>query len=343
MKRSGMVQTLAGAILAATMLAAIPLVLGFFGSSHPALDAAGHFRAHLAAFVAIGGLVLLTSPLWKHGLLAIALGLAALSTTLSALTFAGRLNAAAGADTGQRAVYRLLHLNLLHNNPAPEKVLSLVGRVQPDVITLNEVSERWVPRLQQISAMYPYALVCDAPRRVGGVAILSRRPWAFGATGQCSGDLSFAAATIDLGGHRLEVAALHLGWPWPFDQTRQIGALRSRLAALPQTAVIAGDLNAATWSHSVRRIEGAGGLSHVPGIGPTWLSIWLPDALRPYLGLPIDQVFVKGDVTVVSATSLEEVGSDHLPVLVEFSMLGGAGSKDQAETVTAFNSMAKSD
>src|SRR4051794_32521854 len=164
MARSGMAQTLTGAVLAATMLAAIPLVLGFFGNAHPALDSAGHFRAHLAVLVAVGGLVLLASPLWKHGLLAVALGLAALSTTLSALAFAGRVNAAAGADIGQRAVYRLLHLNLLKDNPAPEKVLSLVGRVQPDVITLNEVSERWLPRLQQISAMYPYSIVCDTSR-----------------------------------------------------------------------------------------------------------------------------------------------------------------------------------
>jgi endonuclease/exonuclease/phosphatase (EEP) superfamily protein YafD len=338
MERSGMVQTLTGALLAATMLAAIPLVLGFFGNAHPAFDSAGHFRAHLAVCVAAGGLVLLASPLWKHGLLAVALGLAALSTTLSALAFAGRVNAAAGADTGQRAVYRLLHLNLLKDNPAPEQVLSLVGRVQPDVITLNEVSERWMPRLQQISTMYPYSIVCDAQRRVGGVAILSRRPWAFGATGRCSGDPSFAVATIDLGGHRLEVAALHLSWPWPFEQMQQIGALGNPLAALPETALVAGDLNAATWSASVRRIEAAGGLAHVAGIGPTWLSRRLPDTLRPYFGLPIDQIFVKGDVAIVSARTLEAVGSDHLPVLVEFSLLGGAEPKQDVETATAFNS-----
>jgi len=338
MERSGMAQTLTGAVLAATMLAAIPLVLGFFGNAHPALDSAGHFRAHLAVLVAVGGLVLLASPLWKHGLLAVALGLAALSTTLSALAFAGRVNAAAGADNGQRAVYRLLHLNLLKDNPAPEKVLSLVGRVQPDVITLNEVSERWLPRLQQISAMYPYSIVCDTSRRVGGVAILSRRPWSFGATGRCSDDPPFAVATIDLGGHRLEVAALHLGWPWPFDQMEQVAALRNSLAALPQTALVAGDLNAATWSASVKRIEAHGGLGHIAGIGPTWLSRRLPDTLRPYFGLPIDQVFAKGDVAIVSARTLEAVGSDHLPVLVEFSLPGGAEPRQAVETATAFSS-----
>ena len=53
--------------------------------------------------------------------------------------------------------------------------------------------------------------------------------------------------------------------------------------------------------------------------GPTWLYRALPELLR-FAGLPIDQVFAKGDVVVHSVGTLEAVGSDHLPVLVEFSL-----------------------
>ena len=77
----------------------------------------------------------------------------------------------------------------------------------------------------------------------------------------------------------------------------------------------------------MRRIEADGGLAHVAGIGPSWLDRRLPDALRPYAGLPIDQVIAKGDIVILSAKTLEAVGSDHLPVLVEFSLLGGASRK----------------
>ena len=74
--------------------------------------------------------------------------------------------------------------------------------------------------------------------------------------------------------------------------------------------------------------------THVAGIGPSWLDRRLPDVLRPYAGLPIDQVFAKGDVAILSAKTLEAVGSDHLPVLVEFSLLGGK-PEDDAVTATA--------
>ena len=49
------------------------------------------------------------------------------------------------------------------------------------------------------------------------------------------------------------------------------------------------------------------------------MSRRLPDGFRSF-GLPIDQVFSKGDVEVHSVRTLEDSGSDHRPVLVEFSI-----------------------
>ena len=338
MQRADLTHKAITAVFAATMLVSIPLVLGFFADRHPAFDSIGHFRAHLAVLLAAGGLLLLASRYWRQGLLATALGAAALWTTLSSFSFPGQVNAAAGTGAGERAVYRLLQLNLRFDNGTPEKVLSLIGRVKPDVITLDEVSAAWRPRLQQISAMYPFATVCASSRPFGGTAMLSRRPIAFGGAGRCLSDGSLAMAPVDFGGHRLEVSALHLTWPWPFKQPTQLDAIAGPLAVTGETALLAGDLNAATWSAAVRRIEGASGLTHIAGIGPSWLDRRLPDALRPYAGLPIDQVFAKGDIMILSAKTLEAVGSDHLPVLVEFSLLGGAAPEENAETATALNS-----
>ncbi len=39
-----------------------------------------------------------------------------------------------------------------------------------------------------------------------------------------------------------------------------------------------------------------------------------------FAGLPIDNVFVRGNVVVHSIERLEAVGSDHVPILVEFSV-----------------------
>jgi endonuclease/exonuclease/phosphatase (EEP) superfamily protein YafD len=325
----------ATAVLAATVLASVPLVLGFFADRHAALDTLGHFRVHLAVAVAIGGLALMASRFWKHGLLSVALGAAAFWTALPAFPFGVSHGAAASEDAGEQAVYRLLQLNLRFDNRTPGNVLSLIGRTKPDIVTLNEVSAAWKPRIAQLAAMYPYSIVCEVPQRVGGVAILSRRPFTRAAPPRCLDAGSFAIAKVDFGGRDLDVAALHLHWPWPFRQAAQLDAQKPALAGLGNTTLLAGDLNATTWSAAVRRVEADGGLSHVDGIGPTWLDRRFPNALRPYAGLPIDQIFSKGEIAILSARTLDAVGSDHLPILVEFSLLGSAVPDEDVETATA--------
>jgi endonuclease/exonuclease/phosphatase (EEP) superfamily protein YafD len=62
------------------------------------------------------------------------------------------------------------------------------------------------------------------------------------------------------------------------------------------------------------------GMTLMPSAGPTWIHRTLPDVLRRYAGLPIDQVFSKGGVTILSSARMEDTGSDHLPVLVEFTL-----------------------
>lgn len=330
------IQHLTPAILAATILASVPLVLGLFADWHPAFDTIGHFRAHLAVAVAAGGLMLVATRFRKQALLAIALGAAAFWTTLPAFPIGGPRGAAASETPAtDQAVYRLLQLNLRFDNGTPEKVLSLIGRAKPDVVTLEEVSVEWEPRLSLIAAMYPYSVVCEAPNRIGGTAILSRRPFAGGAPGRCMNRGSLAVADVDFGGRALQVVALHLGWPWPFDQPRQLNRIQPYLGALGATTLLAGDLNAATWSATVRRVEADGGLKHVAGIGPSWLDRRMPNLLRPYIGLPIDQVFSKGEIAILSARTLDWVGSDHLPVLVEFSLTGQGKPNEGTEAATA--------
>jgi endonuclease/exonuclease/phosphatase (EEP) superfamily protein YafD len=70
----------------------------------------------------------------------------------------------------------------------------------------------------------------------------------------------------------------------------------------------------------VRRFARFGKLQIVGEIGPTWFYQLLPISWVKLLGLPIDSVMIKGKIVVTEARTLEAVGSDHLPVLVRFSI-----------------------
>ncbi|MFN3549568.1 MAG: endonuclease/exonuclease/phosphatase family protein [Mesorhizobium sp.] len=306
------------AALLVTLAVSVPLVAGFLGRWHPALDAFSHFRAHLAVLLAIASLLLLATRQWLHAGAGLLLAVGAFATTVGALPWhpVARASATATAEEGPR--YRLLHLNLRYDHPEPARVLSLIARTRPDVVTLNESSPAWRRSLEAIRAAYPHRLDCPDSRSVGSVLILSRRPLLD--SGTCGLAGRFGLVTVDFGGHPVEIASLHLLWPWPFPQPEQVRELLPTLAALGDRALLAGDFNAVDWSASVRSIETAGGFTAKPRLGPTWLVRSAPDALRRWAGLPIDHVLAKPGVALLDARRLDGVGSDHLPVLVDFAL-----------------------
>lgn len=315
-------------------LIAVALTLGFFGAWHPAFDSFAHFRVLLGVLLASAAPLLLLTAHRVHALAALLLGLGAIGTTLppGSLPGPGSVRAALPPEANQ-PIYKLLQLNLRYNNPTPEQVLSLIGRVRPDVVTLDEVSTMWEGKLALLKAAYPNQINCRVRRF--GVALLSRRPFSPGAEPKCFDRGSLAIAQVNLGGVSVEVAAIHLAWPWPFEQDWQLGNLAEPLGGLGETAILAGDFNATPWSHTAARVAKMGGLTPVAGIGPTWLALALPRELRP-AGLPIDHVMAKGELDVRSTRLLEPVGSDHWPVLVEFSLR--PGQSEPPATATAMRS-----
>jgi endonuclease/exonuclease/phosphatase (EEP) superfamily protein YafD len=313
---------------ACMILLAAALAAGFFGAVHPALDSFAHFRAHLAVLTGIAALPLFSTRFLKIGAVFVLAAILAFATTSGTVPVTGlgmKYGPLRPADPEQ-PVYRLVQLNLRYNNATPERVLSMIGRIRPDVITLEEMSDLWAEKLALVQAAYPYRIQCPYPNGLFGVAILSRRPFAGGTSPNCDGRGAFALATINFGGVSADIAALHLGWPWPYPQYWEIGGLTPYFQRIGESAILAGDLNAVPWSRSPARVAKAGGLTLMPSPGATWLPLGLPTFLF-FAGLPIDNVFAKGDVEVHSIRTLDPVGSDHLPVMVEFSLKPKAGTK----------------
>lgn len=304
------------AAYAAMLALALMVLAGYFGAYSSFLDAFSHFRVHFAVAAALLALPLLATRFRLTAgsvLIFAAACLATLPASVLGLAAPVQAGAVGGTDG---PVYRLLQMNLRFNNPTPEKVLSLIGSVQPDIITFEETSRMWDGKLSLVAHAYPYRISCGG---VFGAMILSRRPFAEGSEQRCYELGALATAKVDMGGATIDVAAVHLGWPWPGRQARQIERLSAPLAALGDDAIMAGDCNAAAWSAAVHRLAGNGGLAIMPSVGATWLWRRLPDALR-FIGLPIDQIFSKGGVTIRSMKKLAPAGSDHLPILVEFSV-----------------------
>ena len=266
--------------LLATCLLSVPLVAGFFGAWHPAFDSFAHFRVHLAVLILVAALPLIASAWWKHWLLATLLGAAAIVSAVG-LPSLGVGPVHAGFE--QRPItakgYRLLHLNLRYDNSRPERVVAMLNDLQPDFVMLNEVSDMWVDRLRDMLNLYPYQWRCGRGARSGGTAILSRHPFGTGRMTECAGDGSLAIAQVELDGRPVDLAALHLGWPWPHGQSRQVTRLAPRLGSLGNDAILTGDLNAVPWSRTARRVSRSS-RSRSRSTGARWVRCPPPDRRR---------------------------------------------------------------
>ena len=306
-------QTLLSFLLLATI---VTVIAGFAGAAHPVFDTASNFRLHLAV-----GLLILAALLAMTGARRQAI-------TGAVVAMAGIAGCWQGLPVGQEVpppsgnVHTAFVMNLLWDNREQDKVLSLIARHDPDIVLLSEVSRHWSANLAKLETLYPFHYHCAEWRSLGGNVILSRMK--LKKAGFCGPYASLGLATFEMDGFDIDVGVVHLRWPWPASGPRQITAITPKLQQTGPDALIAGDFNSVTWSHSLQRFAQAGNLEIVGGIGATWgpghhardRSYWFPAVL----GLPIDNVMAKGKVKVISAQRLERSGSDHLPILVKFTV-----------------------
>ena len=295
------------------------LIGGYFGALHPALDSLSHLRLYLSVAAVLSGLMLIFFGGFLGGASMVVSGLLIFVTTLGNL---GLLRSMATAEPSDGVNYRLLQINLRFDNETPNEVIRLIGSLKPDVIAAEEVSAMWQPKLEGLKHLYPHQFYCASQDFVGGVALLSRRPFVGDGSLGCTNLGAFALQVVDFGGRQVQVGVMHLDWPWPFYQPYLLNDMKSAMKSVALSTLpvlLAGDINAVSWSHAARRIADETETRRADYRGASWLHHSMPIAWAAWIGLPIDHVFAD-DLDIQNVATQRPVGSDHLPVLVEFSI-----------------------
>ena len=318
-------------LTAGTLFALAMLGCGVFGAHVPFFDTMAQFRAHLAVLLVAAGLALLVLRPRLLGAVSVLAGIAGIVAVAPYLTSASPASLVEGSDASTPAQaaapaprYTLLQMNLRKDARDKTKAVRLIGALSPDVLTLEEASPGWEPLLGALSPLYPHRYGCAGLSGFNDALILSKRPFVAGDDGECGGDGRFARRAIDFNGTAVDIAAQHLRWPWPGSQWGQIELTTApHLAALKASkrpVLLAGDFNAVPWSAALKRYADLGGLTVVDGIGPTWFARPFTSWIAPVFGLPIDNVMHSGRIEIVSVARQPATDSDHLPLLVSFTV-----------------------
>lgn len=285
---------------------------GFLGARAWWLELLSHFRVqYVCGFLVLAGIYALGRK-WKHTAGASAM---AFVNALPVLLFL--LPPAPAAPAGD-ASFRVMLMNVNTCWGDPAAVRAAISNAQPDLLVLEEISDRWLADLAPALAPYPFREVQPRPDNFG-IGLFSRRPLdsarsvPFGLV-----DIPTLFARVRLDDQPLTLIATH---PMPpgeallaAERNRQLDWLAGEISGLNEPVLLAGDLNAAPWSPVFRRFERTSGLrdsARGRSIHPTW------PAFIPPLWIPLDHVLHSPGLAVRNYRVGTSIRSDHLPVIVD--------------------------
>lgn len=324
---------IAGAYLVLCLVFTGMAIVAVFGFAHPAMDLFNHIQPILLAglflLLVLAPVFLASGPLRALVFSLAATGIVA-SSAIYVPEFVRGLESRAPYPADERPVYTLMTFNVFGRNETPAQLVENILAVDPDVLALQEYSREVRSEIHRdLAAIFPHFQYCTGGQRAF-VGLYSKLPFEPLNEDACSASAISTDRTARIivrfdieDAPDFSFATTHNDWPAPITrQAEQFGALETALSTVEPPLILVGDFNSTSWSYALRTfVERAGLTRHTHNI-PTFPTLWyyLGD-WRPTIPiLPIDHVMTRGEIAIHDISTGEPSGSDHLPVIVRFSV-----------------------
>jgi endonuclease/exonuclease/phosphatase (EEP) superfamily protein YafD len=284
----------------------------WFPEIDPSFDVFSHFRLQLMLGVGAFGIgLLMPRARFLTGIVILIVGLVAIGLYPQVHSEARQV--VAEAPAGTRAL-NVMSFNMSLANRRGDLVLAEIERVNPDVVTLIEISPDQQELLRKLREAYPFSATClDRPGCY--FAMFSRYAFSTGVvrTNWKTPRLLSARFGQELG--NLTLLGVHvLRFPHSRNQLMQMRALAVALEPIAGPKIVMGDFNATAFSNALQSFEAQSRLQRHSGL-PSW-----PSTMRlPQIG--IDHVFASRDIVRLSTARIGRyAGSDHYSVDVKLAV-----------------------
>ncbi|MEE9232851.1 MAG: endonuclease/exonuclease/phosphatase family protein [Nitrospirales bacterium] len=290
-------------------------VLGYFGYYWWLFELASHFRVQYFFILLTCAVLFLGIGEFREAFL---VGVFSLVNLFTIMPYNAEVHAVTRAPESDVQIVRALLLNVNTSNKEFSIVREFIAANKADFIVLLEVNTTWLEQLQPVRKAYPFEK--SMPSEEYGIALLSRIPFEE-ASIRMIGDLPSVIAKFNTQGRQFTLIGTHprspMGATRAKSRNRQLGELGRFIATHEGPMVLMGDLNLTPWSPFFQNLLVETGLQDSRngyGIQPTWPSTFPP------LWIPIDHILLSSDVVVHNRQVGPYIGSDHYPVVVEFSV-----------------------
>lgn len=304
-----------GLLGAAGTMVFVPTLLGFAGPLWWVFDLLSHFRVQYFFFASFVALLFFAGRKRRA-----AAGMGLCAAINLALLLPYYLPSGDANHAGARQI-RAISVNVNTANRRYDLVKKVLIDNRPDIVLLQEVNGAWMNGLCEIEQSYELRLA--RPREDNfGIVLYSRLPCVRSEVrGLGVAGVPSLTAEFEIGGRRLTLVGTHPLPPITAElsglRNEQLDAVASYVKTLPPPKALLGDLNLSPWSYYFFRLQRTTGMRDGAlgkGVSPTWPTNSV------LLRIPIDLFLVSEGINVRSSRAGPDVGSDHFPLIVDFSL-----------------------
>lgn len=292
------------------------LLLGLLPFESLATDLPSHFMMQYA----MGSGVLLVLAAWCRPRKAVfaALGAVFILSLWQVAPFLLPEKAQAPQATGQPL--RILAANVLFINRDAARFKKLIKSEKPDVIVASEVNSVFGVLFKGLKKDYPYQKILPEDDNPRGLAVASGLPLEnVEKTFFDNEHVPSLRFTLKYGGKTFSFLSIH-----PFTPVVSLARRDNEFRLIAEklgredtgNLVILGDFNATPWCNGYKSLANPLKLKNARagrGIFPSWPAFYP----LPFLRIPIDHVLLGGNIAARGFRLGPDIGSDHLPVIVD--------------------------
>lgn len=230
-------------------------------------------------------------------------------------------------------VVSVLVCNVLMENDKYQRLLDIVEREKPNIVLTLESDTKWEHALRSIESDYPNRV--QVPQdNLYGMHLYSNLPLKDMEVKRIiSKEIPSIHGYVQLKtGKWVRMYCLHPKPPSPTEddtstnRDAELLVVGKNIKENQESTFVLGDLNDVAWSRTTRLFQATSGLLD-PRIGRGFFNTF--HTKYPCFRWPLDHLFHSDDFTLVSLKRLQNIGSDHFPILIKLCHEPKAAKKQE--------------
>ncbi len=214
--------------------------------------------------------------------------------------------------------FLLLVSNVRMENEDKARFLILVKKYNPDILLINEPDQIWAESIEKLDEDYPYSVSYPLDNTYGMMLLSKLLLTDSSVNFLVKDDIPSIFTRINLpSGSKIDFYGVHPEPPMPgtdtYERDTELLIIGKKIRESKNPTIVAGDLNDVGWSVTSKLFRKYSGLVD-PREGRGLFNTY--NVFIPLLRYPLDHIFYSGEIGLITLKKLEDIGSDHFPILI---------------------------